>query len=222
MFGPSRAERVARANAQYYRHLEAGYVRRHLDMYEMSLAGKRVLDLGCGPGHYLVEVSKDDPARLVGVEANPDRLNYARTELARRGIDKAELVPNASDYLPFEAASFDVVLCFLTIPFFDDDEVALREIARVLAPGGTLLLSAHGLGFPLPYLRRMKPKMMLLYATTAAYLVTGKKLVQNTLQLVGQTKHRLEEAGFRVERVSTRDGLLGLPETFTVKAFRVT
>jgi SAM-dependent methyltransferase len=73
---------------------------------------------------------------------------YATLDLARRDVGlRADL-----ERLPFAAASFDAILCNHVLEHVGDDRAALRELARVLAPGGFAVLTVPGpdpaLGFP--------------------------------------------------------------------------
>jgi SAM-dependent methyltransferase len=97
-------------------------------------AGKRVLDVGCGPRGSL-EWAVAASAR---VGADPLADAYVR-ELgaAAHGMSYVQAPAEA---LPFEDGSFDVVSCLNALDHVDSPDAALREMARVLAPGGLLLL----------------------------------------------------------------------------------
>jgi SAM-dependent methyltransferase len=93
--------------------------------------GARVLDLGCGEGATLVHLGAPDGA--VGVD-----LFEAKLELARRVLPRCRFVAASAEALPFPDASFDHVLVRDVIHHLEDPGPALREIHRVLAPGGTV------------------------------------------------------------------------------------
>ena len=97
-------------------------------------AGARVLDAGCGTGRNLVDLVESGPA--VGVDVSLRALGFARRRKA------APLVCASVEALPFRAATFAAVLSRDVIYMVPDDARAAREAARVLAPGGTLALSA--------------------------------------------------------------------------------
>jgi SAM-dependent methyltransferase len=205
---------------EYYRHLDAGSCARDLEAHALRLEGKRVLDVGCGPGHYLVELARHGAAAVVGADVDAARLAFARAELRRRGVGGVTLVCADGTRLPFASGSFDVVLCLLTLPYVEDDARAIQEIARLLKPGGILVLSGHDLGFPLGYLAKRRLKPLLLYPLTLAYRLTGRKLARNTLQTRARTFRELERAGISVESVQLKRGPLHLVEVFTVKGIR--
>ena len=103
----------------------------------------RVLDCGCGMGFYLMAMQKLRRLRLVGLDVDRDRLAWAE----REGID-AELVLGDAEDLPFADASFDKVLMSEVLEHLRDDRAALREVVRVLRPGGVLAISVPNARYP--------------------------------------------------------------------------
>ena len=99
----------------------------------------RVLEVGCGRGVALPVLGRTlRPSRLVGLDADAVLLGHARSRLAEAGVT-AELVPGDVRRMPFPDAAFDLVVDFGTCYHIACPEVALAEIARVLAPGGLLV-----------------------------------------------------------------------------------
>jgi ubiquinone/menaquinone biosynthesis C-methylase UbiE len=98
--------------------------------------GARVLEIGCGRGIALPVLEQYlAPARLVGLDIDRELLDEAGRRLNRTGT-RAELVPGDVRRLPFPSADFDLVIDFGTCFHIDRPDEALREISRVLAPGG--------------------------------------------------------------------------------------
>jgi ubiquinone/menaquinone biosynthesis C-methylase UbiE len=94
-----------------------------------------VLDLGCGTGTLLRIASERFPrARLAGVDP-------AVGMLARAAAAGAQLVQAEAESLPFQDRTFDLVLSTLSLHHWGDVAGAVSEIARVLAPGGAVVLS---------------------------------------------------------------------------------
>jgi ubiquinone/menaquinone biosynthesis C-methylase UbiE len=109
----------------------------------LSEARGSVLDVGFGTGlnapHYDGAVE-----RVVAVEPNPGVEKLARKRIAAARVP-IELVVASGEELPFESASFDTVVTTLVLCSIPDVERALKEIRRVLKPGGRYLFLEHGL-----------------------------------------------------------------------------
>lgn len=106
--------------------------------------GDRVLDLACGTG-VAGRIAAERVGRtgtVVGVDAHPGMLAVAR-EHVPEGPATAWHEATAEN-LPLEDDSFDAVVCSLGFQFFADKAAALREMRRVLAPGGRVTLGAPG------------------------------------------------------------------------------
>jgi len=102
------------------------------------LAGRRVLDVGTGDGTYALEAARRG-AEVTGVDSDPAMLGAARARARERGVSVA-LQEGRAEALPFADASFHVVLAITVLCFVPDPRAAVKEIARVLAPGGKLVL----------------------------------------------------------------------------------
>jgi len=106
------------------------------------LAGRRVLDVGCGDGAWALAAARQG-AHVVGVDASPAMLAAARARAHEAGLDARFQQADAAA-LPFGDGSFDVVLAITVLCFVPGAGAALREMARVLAPGGRLVLGELG------------------------------------------------------------------------------
>lgn len=104
-------------------------------------AGQRVLDVACGTG--IVARTAADRVAPEGGVAGVD-LNEAMLSVARRVRPDIEFRRAEASALPFQDASFDAVLCQMALMFFADRAGALREMARVAAPGRTVALLVPG------------------------------------------------------------------------------
>lgn len=105
-------------------------------------AGDRVLDVGTGHGASLSRLAKiAAEGSVVGVDYSNVMIGVA-SRRNRRLIKKGrvEVIASATDRMPFEDASFDKIMSMHTLYFWDPAEAHLREIARVLAPGGAFVL----------------------------------------------------------------------------------
>jgi SAM-dependent methyltransferase len=107
---------------------------------------RRLLDAGCGDGRYFhVVAAAPPPERLAGCDISERILATARETAAQLGLSP-ELVRANVESLPFEDASFDLVLCTQVLEHLLSPAEGVRELARVLGPGGTLVLSADHAG----------------------------------------------------------------------------
>ena len=108
-------------------------VREHL------VSTDRCLDLGCGPGGFLALMAPLC-GYIVGVDIVDQFVDGARELIKRRGISNAEAVHVTDDQLPFEDASFDKVVLIDTIHHLENVRATIDEVARVLRPGGHVLV----------------------------------------------------------------------------------
>jgi len=122
----------------------------------------RILDVGCGTGANLLMLANYGEAE--GVDVSEEALAFCRA----RGLDKVRL--GAAEELPYEDGTFDLVTAFDVVEHMDDDLAGLKEMRRVLRPGGRALLfvpafmflwglqddvSHHRRRYRLPELRRV-------------------------------------------------------------------
>lgn len=92
----------------------------------------RILDVGCGAGAGAIELSAY--GSVVACDRSLDALGYARG----RGL--LRVVAASAPDLPFRSAAFDVVTAYDVLEHVEDDAAFVRELARVLAPGGALAI----------------------------------------------------------------------------------
>lgn len=100
----------------------------------------RVLEVAVGTGRNLPYYSRD--VSLVGIDLSPEMLAIARTRAAEVRVD-ADLRQGDAEALPFEDSSFDTVVCALALCSIPRPQVALGEMARVVVPGGSVVLVDH-------------------------------------------------------------------------------
>ena len=113
-----------------------------------SLRGRRVLDLGCGVGEYVRAFARRG-ARAFGTDIATDRLCEAarRVEETQTAGVEGFLVA-AGEALPFADGAYDLVVLNEVIEHVADDRATLREVGRVLRPGGTCVIFAPNRLFP--------------------------------------------------------------------------
>ena len=167
---------------------------------------QRVLDLGCGTGTLVVLLKrKYATAQIVGLDPDPKALRRAKAKVKRAAV-AVQLDRGFSDELPYEKGSFDRVLSSFMFHHLDDQERerTLREVLRVLKPGG----SFHLLDF-----------------TGGEDAMHGRwgRLVDSHARLKDNSQRRILEvmsrAGFaKAEKVKDGSMLFGLMRTAYFKA----
>ncbi|HEX5808066.1 MAG TPA: class I SAM-dependent methyltransferase [Anaerolineales bacterium] len=120
----------------------AGQQRRQ-DMI-LRAAGERikgfVLENGCGVGMYVEHLSPFG-GKVIGLEYDFERASEARA-------GSPHIINGAGELLPFPSAAFDLILSHEVIEHVQDDRLAIREMVRVLKPGGRIVLFAPNRGYP--------------------------------------------------------------------------
>lgn len=103
----------------------------------------RLLDIGTGTGRVL-ELLADHAQSAIGIDRSPEMLRLARGKLASSGHQQAEVLQADMGSLPFADGSFDTVTIHHVLHFADDPAAVITEAARILAPGGQLLVADYG------------------------------------------------------------------------------
>ena len=108
-----------------------------LHEYE-KFSGKKVLDIGCGNGYVLSHYAKEG-AQVVGVDVTSTAIRLSAARFRLSALSGDFMVANA-EMLPFASGSFDCVCSMGVLHHTPAPELAVKEILRVLRPGGRLIL----------------------------------------------------------------------------------
>ncbi|MDP2242657.1 class I SAM-dependent methyltransferase [Pseudomonas sp.] len=110
----------------------------------VPLAEGRVLEIGIGSGLNLAFYDAEKVSAIVGVDPAAEMQRLARDRAARCAIP-VQMIALELGQIQADDASFDSVVCTFTLCTIPDAVAALREMRRVLKPGGRLLFCEHGL-----------------------------------------------------------------------------
>jgi SAM-dependent methyltransferase len=154
----------------------------------------RILDVGCGTGANLLMLSQYGDAE--GVDVSEDALSFCR----ERGLDHVKL--GAAEALPYDDGTFDLVTALDVVEHLDDDLAGLREMRRVLRPGGRVLLFV--------------PTFMFLWGLQDDVSHHRRRYRMPELRRV------LEQAGFEVERTTYANITFFMPILAMRKLMRLT
>ena len=102
----------------------------------------RVLDVGCGAGATAIYLAGEISCQVMAVDLRESMLALTRQRAERSGLlDRIEMRQANATQLPFEAESFDVVICESVLTFLEDKPQAIHEFARVVVKGGRVGLN---------------------------------------------------------------------------------
>jgi ubiquinone/menaquinone biosynthesis C-methylase UbiE len=101
--------------------------------------GREILEVAPGPGYVSIEIAKLGAYRITGLDISDSFVKIARSNAESAGVDVDFRLGNASE-MPFPDSQFDFVFCSAAFKNFTDPVGALREMYRVLKPGGKALI----------------------------------------------------------------------------------
>lgn len=102
---------------------------------------KQILDVATGTGDFAIEALALNPERVIGVDISEGMLEVGRKKIRERKLDTSiELRSGDSEKLPFEDNFFDAVIVAFGVRNFENLELGLAEMLRVLKPGGRVVI----------------------------------------------------------------------------------
>src|SRR5438270_12458429 len=101
--------------------------------------GGDVLEVAPGPGHLAIELAKGGAYRVTGLDISRTMVELARKNAAEAGVE-ADFCQGNAAAMPFPDESFDLLACSAAFKNFSEPQAALREMHRVLRPGGAALI----------------------------------------------------------------------------------
>jgi demethylmenaquinone methyltransferase/2-methoxy-6-polyprenyl-1,4-benzoquinol methylase len=105
-----------------------------------------VLDVATGTAAVAIELVRQHGCSVVGVDQSPEMLESARSQIRTAGLeDRIRLVEASADVLPFQDGEFDGLTFTYLLRYVDDPAATLRELTRVVKPGGTIASLEFGI-----------------------------------------------------------------------------
>lgn len=166
--------------------LELRRIQRHALELLKTVPGQRVLDLGCGPGDGAVALAQKGVV-AIGLDYSQGMLDTARKERLVEG----RLTRGDAGRLPFKDGAFDKIVCTNSFHHYPDHVASLREMRRVLKPGGLLVL--------------VDPRQDNIFGRMAIELVEEKVFGLKEVRIFTVEKWHalLREAGFSYAKIDT-------------------
>ncbi len=151
---------------------------------------ERLLDAGCGTGVNILRLHSQVRS-IVGIDYASGSVERCRKRLQALGVNNVSLFVAGISEIPFASGSFDKILCLSVLQYIDDGEVrkTLREFARLLSPGGEVIL-------------HVKNKSSFYWSTLLlakqVLTVLGSKTESYSVRPFGWYIRELRNAGFRI------------------------
>jgi ubiquinone/menaquinone biosynthesis C-methylase UbiE len=166
--------------------------------------GDRVLDVACGTGILARAIAErvGSGGSVVGLDTNPVML-----EVARRKAPEIEWRQAPAEALPFADQSFDAVVSQFGLMFFEDRKAAIREMARVLRPGGRLVVAVWAALETSPGYADLADILQELFGEEAANAIRAPFALGDT----GTLRALFADAGIQNVEIANREGTVHFP-----------
>jgi len=156
----------------------------------VPLARGRVLEIGIGTGLNLAHYDRSRVEQIVGLDPGLEMHPLARRRIRRAGLE-VELVGLSAERIPYDDDSFDTVLVTYALCTIEDPRAALREMRRVLRPGGRLVFCEHGRA-PEASVRRWQDRLTPMWARLAGGCHLNRD-IPRLLQEAGFHSHDMQQ-----------------------------
>jgi ubiquinone/menaquinone biosynthesis C-methylase UbiE len=203
----------------------SGLVRKSLDQYtaltrEAAVtlpAGAAVLDLAPGPGYFAVELARLGRYRVCGLDISDSFVRISREQARLAGVEVDFRLGNAAA-MPYPDASFDFLLCRAALKNFAQPVEALREMRRVLKPGGRALIIDLRRDASLDDIRRGVEGMGLGRVNAWLTRQVFRRMLLKRAYTRAEFERLFVQAGFGAGQVVVKESLTGLELTLNKEA----
>ena len=155
-----------------------------------DLPAERVLDVACGTGQLLeLMAERTAQSELVGIDRVPAMLEVAKQRLGHR----ATFLEGEARQLPFDNAHFQLVTSTNALHYFPDSDGALREIRRVISPGGNLIITDWCRNYvSMKLLNRVLPWTQHAHVHTFSTDELKNSLADAGFGIIGETRRKID------------------------------
>lgn len=113
---------------------------------------KTILDIATGTGDLAIALTKTNAPKIIGLDISSGMLEIGKEKIRKQGLDnKIEMVLGDSENMPFEDSTFDAITVGFGVRNFETLENGLKEILRVLKPGGCFVILETSMPTKTPY-----------------------------------------------------------------------
>ncbi len=109
------------------------------EVFKFIKDGDSVLEVASGPGYLSIEIAKSGKYKVTGVDISKDLVTIAAANAKEAGV-KVDFIEGNASQLPFKENTFHFIICVLSFKNFKEPVIALKEMHRILKPGGTALI----------------------------------------------------------------------------------
>ncbi|HUA18450.1 MAG TPA: class I SAM-dependent methyltransferase [Bryobacteraceae bacterium] len=166
--------------------------------------GSKILEVAPGPGFLAIELAKLGNFEVTGLDISKTFVQIARANAAREGVTVDFQRGNAAA-IPFEHGTFDRVLCRAAFKNFHEPVEALREMRRVLKPGGKALVLDLRKDAPMSVINEHVDQMHLSRPSTVFTKWTFRLLLLKRAYSNGQFMDFVKQSGFTKSRIDIAD-----------------
>ncbi len=135
---------IRHAHTQYGRGME--YYKKRVESIGFTDAGT-VLDIGCGCGQYTITLNQANEY-ATGLDLNRGHLEIAQRAAEIFSTKPTTFVRGDFHHLPYKSECADLVMCYSAIQMWANEPILIKELARVIKPGGKLYMVGDGAGWP--------------------------------------------------------------------------
>jgi len=167
-------------------------LKQHLSVAQ-DLAGKRVLEIGCGRGGFACWLGSQHPGELVAADFSPAAVQKGKLFAAEKGLTRIRWEVTDIEAIAHRNESFDTVISCETIEHVPDPQKAVRELSRILKPGGRLFLTTPN------YMGLLGLYRIYRGATGRTYTEGGQPI--NHFMLLPRTRRMVVKAGLKIKVV---------------------